>query len=131
MDVILTKKEVENCYWNLDNALKGDDPSIITTVKNHGITGTIAFVYTVTSNTIGSIISAIIMDYSEDVSHYKKGLHRDAYKVWLDSMNAANFQAVKIRLFNYRDIADGVKFTEDIPNLIAYQDSNGNWISQY
>jgi len=131
MEMILTKQEVASALENLNRALRGQSASLIRTVRNYGVNGILATVYTVSSQAIGSAVAAILLDYANDVSNDKKWDHLDAYTDWLNRMNALNYQAVKVNLYNYQDVAAGVKFTRDVPNVIGYQESNGNWVLPY
>ena len=43
-------------------------------------------------------------------------------------MNSAEFIAVKARLYNIKDVQEGVKFIEGMLKLEGFQQANGNWI---
>lgn len=130
--VTLTKSNVQALINNASSNLAGGRPSLIVN-QGANFVGLAAFTYLAGGKiNLGDALSGAALLALEtkigQMSYDMKDGHKKAYESWLRNMNQGNFQEIRIQPYNYSLVASGVYFTSDIPNVLAYKDSSGNWI---
>ncbi len=128
----LTKSQVTSLVNYATSEISGGAPQFVLPIAA-GASGTFLAVYLSAGKLNPSAVLqgaayTALHQAVKSMSYYQKDSHNTAYSQWLADMNSGNFTHIRIQPFNYYLVADGVNFTKDIPNVLAYKDSSGNWI---
>lgn len=131
----LSKAKVSTLKYYAELETAGNPPTFTETVKTDLFTtGLVSYLVCAKLDACvlvaGTLLTALTTKVNQ-MTYTQRSGHKIAYTNWLNSMNNNNFQEIRIQLFNYQLVADGVYFTADIPNVLAYKDSSGNWVEQY
>lgn len=126
---IYSKRNLETMIDNLEYCLDHNEkPNFLGVVGKNLIEGIfyggIGYYLGVFSSAALKAIDVYLKKYQD----YSIESYIEFYSSWLNSMNSAEFIAVKARLYNIKDVQEGVKFIEGMPKLEGFQQANGNWI---
>lgn len=131
-EIILTKSDVQTLKYFAEQDVAGGRPSFLDKVFSYS-TATVMGAYLINAEfgavaTAYDVIKMALETSVESMTYTQRSGHLNAYTTWLNTMNNNNFTAIKVQPYNYRLVAEGVNFTADIPNVLGYKNSSGNWI---
>lgn len=130
----LSRAQVGTLLAYANAQLAGGEPSLQESVGS-GFLATFLFSFCLASKlSPGTVIPAAALTAAtteiKKMSYNQRKAARDAYQTWYTNMTNSNQLAIRIQPLDYTLIAEGTHFFKDVPNIVAVQNSSGNWIVQ-